>query len=288
MSPDRALIVFLFAVTLVSIDGVFGTKDDDDNDEDPYTSTDPKKREPSPCEICKYFATELKARLAESAKSKEVIETGHGLDKKKRFKYLTSELRLTEAIHEPHICENILQYNVHAERKGSLRYAKGMSETMQTLHGLVNKGVKVELGIPYELWDKPSAEVSKMHRACFTFAEKYEEDIEEWYYNLQDSEDLTRYLCAERYLKDKDQTCLLEVFEEEKKAKAAKKKSKGKKTKRKGDDGEIAVEPPVGGGADVDLDSSRQSSVMVESTKSDKARVVMEPEEQSATRRVEL
>jgi len=47
------------------------------------------------------------------------------------------ELRLTEAIHEPHICENILQYNVHAERKGSLRYAKGMSETMQTLHGLV-------------------------------------------------------------------------------------------------------------------------------------------------------
>jgi len=28
-----------------------------------------------------------------------------------------------------------------------------------------NKGVQVELGIPYELWDKPSAEVSKMHRA---------------------------------------------------------------------------------------------------------------------------
>ena len=47
------------------------------------------------------------------------------------------ELRLTEAIHEPHICENILQYNVHAERKGSLRYEKGMSETMSTLHGLV-------------------------------------------------------------------------------------------------------------------------------------------------------
>ena len=28
-----------------------------------------------------------------------------------------------------------------------------------------NKGVQVELGIPYELWDRPSAEVSKMHRA---------------------------------------------------------------------------------------------------------------------------
>ena len=47
------------------------------------------------------------------------------------------ELRLTEALHEPHICEKILEYNVHAEREGSLRYAKGQSETMSTLHGLV-------------------------------------------------------------------------------------------------------------------------------------------------------
>ena len=27
-----------------------------------------------------------------------------------------------------------------------------------------NKGVKVELGMPYDLWDKPSSEVSKMQR----------------------------------------------------------------------------------------------------------------------------
>ena len=47
------------------------------------------------------------------------------------------ELRLVEALHEPHICENIREYNVHAERKGSRRHAKGMSETFQTLHGLV-------------------------------------------------------------------------------------------------------------------------------------------------------
>jgi len=40
--------------------------------------------------VCKFFVTELKSRLAESAKSKEVIETGHGIDKPKRFKYLTS------------------------------------------------------------------------------------------------------------------------------------------------------------------------------------------------------
>jgi hypothetical protein len=27
-----------------------------------------------------------------------------------------------------------------------------------------DKGVKVELGIPYDLWDSPSAEVTKMQR----------------------------------------------------------------------------------------------------------------------------
>ena len=47
------------------------------------------------------------------------------------------ELRLIEALQEPHVCDKILEYNVHAERKKSLRYAKGQSETMKTLHGLV-------------------------------------------------------------------------------------------------------------------------------------------------------
>lgn len=34
------------------------------------------------------------------------------------------------------LCEKILKYNVHAEREGSLRYAKGESQTMGTLKGL--------------------------------------------------------------------------------------------------------------------------------------------------------
>ena len=36
-----------------------------------YTHTDPAIREPSPCEVCKYFATELMSRLKETS-SKEV------------------------------------------------------------------------------------------------------------------------------------------------------------------------------------------------------------------------
>jgi hypothetical protein len=33
---------------------------------------------------------------------------------------------------------------------------------MKFLYSYRNKGVKVELGIPYELWDKPSAEITHM------------------------------------------------------------------------------------------------------------------------------
>lgn len=69
---------------------------------------------------------------------------------KKRTEYKKSELRLLESLEN--VCERILAYNIHKERKDSTRFAKGMSQTFQTLHGLVDKGVKVELGIPYELW----------------------------------------------------------------------------------------------------------------------------------------
>ena len=42
--------------------------------------------------VCKYLAIELRDRLEETGKSKEVLETGHGIDprKKKKIKYNTS------------------------------------------------------------------------------------------------------------------------------------------------------------------------------------------------------
>ncbi|CAH1794477.1 unnamed protein product [Owenia fusiformis] len=205
--------------------------------------SDPSKRQPSRCEVCKYLATELMLRLDETGRNKEVIETGHGLEKKKRFKYNTAELRLIEALQEPHICNKILEYNVHAEREGSLRYSKGMSETMQTLHGLKNKGVKVELGIPEELWDTPSAEVTIMQRHCFTVAEELEETIEDWYFHHQD-EPLMKYLCEDRFLVGYNADCLNETFvpreNDEDEDKPKKKKSKKNKNEsRKGDNGDV-------------------------------------------------
>jgi len=167
--------------------------------------------EPSKCEACKYFTIELKQRLTQTGKSKEVIRTGHGLStkKEKTFKYNTSEIRLIESMEN--ICNKMLEYNMHKERVGSLRFEKGKSETMKTLEGLKERGVKVDLGIPDEMWDEPSAEVTQMKRQCERMLEDSEEDIEEWYYHHQ-SEDIQDFICRQRILKSSDASCLDEVW----------------------------------------------------------------------------
>lgn len=128
---------------------------------------------------------------------------------KKKKEYRKSETRLIESLED--VCDRVLEYNIHKERKDSTRFAKGMSETFQTLHGLVNKGVKVELGIPPELWDKPSAEVTQLKTQCETLLERYEPDIEEWYNEKQEEGPLIDFLCRDRVLNKKDAECLYEV-----------------------------------------------------------------------------
>nr|XP_022900370.1 protein canopy 4 [Onthophagus taurus] len=163
------------------------------------------------CEVCKILAVELENRLEETGKSHDVIETGYAVDDvkpKKKKEYKKSELRLVESLEG--ICEKILEYNIHKERTDSTRFAKGMSQTFQALHGLVDKGVKVELGIPYELWDKPSAEITNMKTQCETMLEQNEGDIEDWYFNLQGKVPLKHYLCADRVLDEEESSCLSE------------------------------------------------------------------------------
>ncbi|XP_044253659.1 protein canopy 4 [Tribolium madens] len=169
------------------------------------------------CEVCKILAVELESRLEETGKTHDVIETGYEVDDvkpKKKKDYKKSELRLVESLEG--VCERILEYNIHKEREDSTRFAKGMSQTFQTLHGLVDKGVKVELGIPYELWDKPSVEVTNMKTQCETLLEQNEGDIEEWYFNHQGKQSLKKYLCEDRALRNEDTSCLNEVFKGDK------------------------------------------------------------------------
>nr|XP_046237506.1 protein canopy 4 [Scatophagus argus] len=175
-------------------------------------TADEDERLPNKCEVCKFLTIELQDALAKTGRSKEVLEVGQVLDNGKRrrkIKYNTSETRLTEAV--DNICERILQYSVHAERPGSLRYAKGASQTMTTLKNLVHKGVKVDLGMPYELWDEPSVEVSDMKKQCETMLEQYEDVVEDWYFHHQDQR-LENFLCQKHVLKASERECINEVW----------------------------------------------------------------------------
>ncbi|XP_073947015.1 FGF signaling regulator protein canopy b [Choristoneura fumiferana] len=165
------------------------------------------------CEVCKILATELQGRLEETGKVHDVIEIGYSLDDvqpKKKTKYQKSELRLIESLEG--VCDRILEYNIHKERQDSTRFAKGMSQTFKTLHGLVDKGVKVDLGIPLELWDKPSAEITHMKSQCESLLEENEGVIEDWYWNHQGDIDLLRHLCTKHALRGSDDSCLDETL----------------------------------------------------------------------------
>ncbi len=100
--------------------------------------------------VCKLLAQELTENFQEH-NSPSVIETSYSLDAKqpKKTKYSDSyvlngissshfficrETRLIETLEN--VCERFLHYNVHAERPGSLRYARGRSQTMETLWNL--------------------------------------------------------------------------------------------------------------------------------------------------------
>uniref|UniRef100_A0A8B9UGC7 Protein canopy homolog 3 n=1 Tax=Anas zonorhyncha TaxID=75864 RepID=A0A8B9UGC7_9AVES len=161
--------------------------------------------------VCKYVALELKSAFEETGKTKEVIDTKYGfLDGKgSAVKYTQSDIRLIEVTEN--ICKRLLDYNLHKERSGSNRFAKGMSETFETLHNLVHKGVKVVMDIPYELWNETSAEVADLKKQCDVLVEEYEDVIEDWYRHHQ-TEDLSQFLCADHVLKGKDASCLAEKW----------------------------------------------------------------------------
>ncbi|XP_034713108.1 protein canopy homolog 3 [Etheostoma cragini] len=199
------------------------------------------------CEVCKFVSIEMKSAFHETGKTKEVIDTNYNfIDGKGAppVKYVKSDLRFIEVVEN--VCQRLLEYNLHKERSGSNRFAKGMSETFSTLHGLVNKGVNVVMDIPYELWNETSAEVADLKKQCDVMIEEYEDVIEDWYKGSQD-EDLTKLLCEKYVLKGQDQACLTENWTAKKKGDTAaiaedKKKKKKKKGGKKGEGGDGSSE----------------------------------------------
>ncbi|XP_035005447.2 protein canopy homolog 3 [Hippoglossus stenolepis] len=191
---------------------------------------------PNKCEVCKFVSIEMKSSFDETGKTKEVIGRNYRfIDSKGAppIKYVKSDLRFIEVIEN--VCQRLLEYNLHKERTGSNRFAKGMSETFSTLHGLVNKGVNVVMDIPFELWNETSAEVADLKKQCDVLVERYEDVIEDWYKGSQE-EDLTTYLCEKHALKGQDTACLGEDWSAKKKKgdQAAIAEDKKKKKKKKG------------------------------------------------------
>jgi len=87
-----------------------------------------------------------------------------------------------------------------------------------------------------------------MHRACFKLAEEYEDLVEDWYFNDQDS-DLMDLVCRKNYLKGIDQKCLDEIYfpkgDNGKKDESSKPKKKKSKKNKKGDREETDIVPPA-------------------------------------------
>uniref|UniRef100_A0A1I7TLI7 DUF3456 domain-containing protein n=1 Tax=Caenorhabditis tropicalis TaxID=1561998 RepID=A0A1I7TLI7_9PELO len=66
---------------------------------------------------------------------------------------------------------------------------------------------QVELGMPFEMWDQPSAEIVALRQSCESLLEEYEEIIEEWFFEKTDSEDLFKKLCVQNAIKNGDINC---------------------------------------------------------------------------------
>ncbi|CAL8139908.1 unnamed protein product [Orchesella dallaii] len=163
----------------------------------------------SKCEVCKIVTSEVEHQLNSKFNSPEVLEIGYNYlqdsnKHKKKAVYEKSLIRLQEALEST--CGAMLEYNIHKERKDWTRFARGQSQTFKTLHGLRNKGVKVDLGMPNEMWDKPSAEITQLKSQCDTFIEEHEEAIENWYQE-GNQKPLEKTLCKS-VLPKKEQGCL--------------------------------------------------------------------------------
>ena len=73
-------------------------------------------------------------------------------------------------------------------------------------------------------------EVTQLKTQCETMIERHEEDIEDWYFNLQDKYTFTEYVCEKKALKGEG-SCLVE------KVKVKPKKKSKSKSKSKGETG---------------------------------------------------
>ncbi|CAH8459886.1 unnamed protein product [Dicrocoelium dendriticum] len=158
---------------------------------------------PNKCEVCRILVNEVIMRLNET-KSSSLLTVSPSRNTAGTIEYNRSELRLLEVLESPPICNRMLEYRIHKERTGLRRFDKGVPETVQSLTELVNRGVDVKLDVPFEMWDRPSIEITTLFKQCVALISSFQDDIEEWFYDYQGSVDLLNYLCRDRVLDDSE------------------------------------------------------------------------------------
>uniref|UniRef100_A0AC35G4A5 DUF3456 domain-containing protein n=1 Tax=Panagrolaimus sp. PS1159 TaxID=55785 RepID=A0AC35G4A5_9BILA len=71
------------------------------------------------------------------------------------------------------VCEEMLHFKIHKEKSGIDKFSPDSSKTMKTLKNL---------RMPEDLWEAPSVETEMLQKYCETIIEKYESEIETWFW----------------------------------------------------------------------------------------------------------
>ena len=69
---------------------------------------------------------------------------------------------MTEALSG--VCSNLLKYQVHSKRPGSLRFSTEDHPAIKEFKKLRQEGAEIDIGIPYDLWDRPNVEVMNLKK----------------------------------------------------------------------------------------------------------------------------
>ena len=151
------------------------------NSSDPNANEEFGRFLPSKCESCQIFARELDADTSRLP-TKMVAHEAEA--------WLLDELE--------QVCERMMLYRLHKEKRGLARFSKQMTGTAKTVKQLKARGVEVKLDVPDELLDRPSIESGKLKEHCEWILEEFEKDIEQWFMQQRHQITLTDFLCHKR------------------------------------------------------------------------------------------
>uniref|UniRef100_A0A0K0D0J4 DUF3456 domain-containing protein n=1 Tax=Angiostrongylus cantonensis TaxID=6313 RepID=A0A0K0D0J4_ANGCA len=108
-------------------------------------------------------------------------------------------------------CASMVKYKVHKGRTGLSRFSTEESDTMKALKDLKSKGVEVNLGMPYEMWQLPSAEITVLKQDCERILALHEDFLEEWFLT-KSNDPLEVLLCRRRFLRTGEDDCIFNEY----------------------------------------------------------------------------